>query len=210
MDRLYLTNPDPEHLSQGDVVTDVPLTVAPDRIILLDDVAVDKDQLSARRLTAFPTNGTAYALTQVELVDAVILTYDCDIDRGLENIVAGNERDPVELITVTAVRPAEGNVAAKINDIRAGRMPRFAQIEATTTQPQMFVDFASIQQISLRVIVPLAFRGRRHGMNGRGQWRLIERMAHALGDIVRRGAAGNVDDPMLFKAAYDRLSTESF
>jgi hypothetical protein len=175
--------------------------------VLLDELAPQPDnRVSAKRLLEFPDSGSAYAIVQVERADAVILTYSCDIDRGLENIVAGNAPAPVELITVTAVRPVGDHLKPKLDAILKGDMPRFALIPATIKEPELLVDFSSIQQISLRVLVPIAFHSRRHSVSTYGQLKLLERMAHALGDQFRRvNAVEGSGDLQLFAKAYEQI-----
>jgi hypothetical protein len=204
VDRDYIRTPDQQHLSQGDVISDVPLIVAPSRLIALDDVDFKGSSLSARRVDTFA--GNAYALVQVEKTRAIILTYSCDIDRGLENIVSGAAPDPVELVTVTAVRDIDDQLQQKLGDIRAGRMPRFASIQGTTWQPELLIDYSAIQQISLRVLVPLAFTNRTSSLTAYGELKILERMAHAIGDQYRRIAPQGADDPNLFANAYARLT----
>jgi hypothetical protein len=206
LDRTYLRPPDPHHLSQGDVIAGVPLIVAPPRVILLDDIEASPESIRARRVTSIAES--TFALVQVERVDAIILTYSCDIDRGLENIVRDTGPDPVELVTVTAVRQIDDAVRPKLNDIYRGRMPRFAAIPATTWHSEMLIDFSAIQQISLRVLVPLAFERRLCATAQYGQIRLLERMAHALGDQVRHNAADGVDAPDLFGKAHAVLTRD--
>lgn len=173
---------------------------------MIDDVHSDGDALTARKIVAWPANGRSYAIVQIERSDAVILTYDCDIDRGLENVVAGNPPAPVELVTVTAMRraPEDFNDEQR-NAVRSGRRPRFALIPATNAHPEGLVDFSSVQQISLRVLVPLAMQDRKCSMGTYGQLRLLERLAHALGDVVRRQAPVGPDNPRLFRQAFEAL-----
>lgn len=154
-----------------------------------------------------PATGAAYAIVQIERTDAVILTYDCDIDRGLENIVAGNAPAPAELITVTAVRPVPHEFdTARLDQIRAGGTARYALIPATNAHPHALIDFSAMQQISLRVLVPFAIADRKCSMGLYGKLRLLERLAHALGDVVRRNAPQGADNPRLFREAFNRLT----
>jgi hypothetical protein len=192
-------------LSQGDVIVGVPFVVAPAKLVFVEDIRSEDEGLTARKVTAIPDAGIAFAVVQVERCDAVLLTYDCDIDRGLESIVRNEGPNPVELVTIAATRPASEDLLAKLDLIRLGRMPRFALIEARGSDPPLFVDFSSIQQISLRVLVPLAWRRRRCGMSSRGQLRLLERMAHSLGDVFRRNAVDGRDDSTLFERAAEVL-----
>jgi hypothetical protein len=173
---------------------------------LISDIHTDGDVLRARKLAAFPENGQSYAIVQAERTNAVILTYDCDVDRGLENIAAGNPPAPVELVTVAAVRPVlAGFTDEQRSAVRAGKRPRFALIPATNDSPEGLVDYSSVQQISLRILVPRAMHGRVSGMGTYGQLRLLERLAHAIGDVVRRQAPAGADDPTLFRRAFEVL-----
>jgi hypothetical protein len=159
------------------------LIVAPSRLIRLEAVEpLDEAHIRGRRARTFEQQ--SYGLVQIEKCDAIVLTYSCDIDRGLENIAAGAVPAPVELVTVTAVRPVTPTIESRIDQIRRGGMPRFATIAATNAHPELIVDFSSIQQISLRVLIP-CLDARRYSLRQQGQYRLLERMAHALGDVFR-------------------------
>jgi hypothetical protein len=149
---------------------------------------------------------TCYGIVQLRVCDAIILTYDCDLDRGLEYIVGSQTPDAAELITVTGVIPCDKSFTENIPLIQRGRMPRFAYLPATTAHAASIVDFSMIQQVSLRVVLPNAYSRRRFGLTDTGQRRLMGRVAHALGDVIRRqGGDPNGDDPSLFRRAYQAL-----
>jgi len=204
-EREFLRTPDEFYLSQGDVIQGVPLLLAPARFIFLDRPEREGEELRVRIVQAPILGESAYTIAQVFIADAVLLTYDCDIDRGLENIAGDGLLDPVESVTLAAALEVDERLIDNIRNIRAGNMPRLASIPETVNHPELVIDFSTVQQVSLRVLAPIAYEHRRHSMTAPGQLRLMELLAHALGDVFRRECADPHGDASLFRRACEAL-----
>jgi hypothetical protein len=99
----YLEPASNSYLRQGDVVANLPLIVAPPRVTLLARPERDAGQLRAQTLDRIEPGQSAYAIVQVTISDAIILTYDCDIDGALYSLLEGEaSADDAELLTVAA------------------------------------------------------------------------------------------------------------
>jgi hypothetical protein len=140
----------------------------------------------------------------MQIVNAIILTYDCDLHRILRRICAGEARVPEDVSTVAAVfEPAPDN--PQLGNIVAGRMPLYTYLPATTRSPAYVVDFTTIQNVDMRMMLQSIKKNGRVQTLRRpyGQWRLLETLAQALGDVFRRGAAGPDDEPTLLRRALE-------
>jgi hypothetical protein len=206
-DRSYVEEPDEFYLRQGDVIPDVPLVVAPPRIIAIErPTRLEDDELRTRVVGLPPSGGSGYGIVQIAVARCIVLTYDCDIDRGLESIADGRDPDPVENMTVCAVIPVTSELYPKLADFRRGRMPRFAYLPSTIEREEYLIDFSTIQQMSLRILVPLAYGHRTFGLTNNGQLRLMERLAHSLGDVFRRARGADPGDASLLRRAHQVLA----
>ena len=187
-----------DYLRQGDVVVDVPLSVAPPRIAWLQQEGAGAN--ARLRIVSEERRG-GYSMGQTFVSDAAILTYDCDIDRILERILNGIPRAPEDVCTVVAALPVTPE-QANLRDIQRGAMPRYTFLPETTFSAPRILDFTTLQNVDLRLILKsLKCNGRLLGVSDPGQYRLIESLAHELGDVFRRGRAGGVNDPTLFARA---------
>jgi len=196
----FLEPPNPDFLRQGDVVADVPLIVAPPKITLVDKPARDSDRLSARVLDKLESGQSAYAIVQVTITDAVILTYDCDLDPALYHVRDGRAPDASDLITVAAATEPRDFGKDQLRSVREGKMPRYAYLPESTKWPARIIDFSTIQQIDIRELLPRAVRERRFGLTEKGQLRLLEALAQVIGDVFRRERNGPGDPRPLIDA----------
>jgi hypothetical protein len=196
----YLESPNPRFLRQGDVLRGVPLFIAPSAIRYLEKPHAEGSELRATILPELRYGDTAYTIVQVTLGDAIILTYDCDIDSSLSAVKAGQAPDANDLITVAAAVELTDYHKANLGHIAAGRMPRFVHLPASTSWPARIIDFTTIQQVDMRVLLPRVPE-RMFGLNDGGQLRLVEVFDDAIGGPFRRKRVGP-DDPNLLADAY--------
>jgi hypothetical protein len=197
-----ICRPDEHFLRQGDVVISVPLTVAPPRILWLEHEGTGTDT-RFRIVDEKPEQG--YSVGQTAISDAVILTYDCDLDRVLERIADGLPRASEDSCTVAAafaVRENEPN----LRNIELGRMPRYSFLPATVNSEARIIDFSTLQNVDFRLLLQSARDfGRRFSVTQLGQLRLVETLAQAMGDVFRRSRPGGPDDPDLLRRAIEAL-----
>jgi hypothetical protein len=137
------------------------------------------------------------------------MTYDCDIDRVLARIDADLPRQNDDVCTVVAAFPADNpKYAEHLPEIKSGKMPRFVHIPAVVHAPARILDFSTLQTVDMRALVRIAGQdnGRLISVTAHGQLRLLELLAHAIGDMYRRQRPGGIDDGELFARVYRKLS----
>lgn len=90
-DPSYFEEPSEFYLQQGDVIAGVPFVVGLPEMRFLSNPKSANGRFTADVSGPPDAGSDGYAVVQVSIREAVILTYDCDLDRGLESIVLNDE-----------------------------------------------------------------------------------------------------------------------
>jgi hypothetical protein len=176
---------------------------------LIGQPKTEDDVLHAPVITELKHGETAFAVTQVSMLDAIVLTYDCDIDDALYGI-RNQDDDGNPLVTVAAARELDVYHKTRLNIIAKGGMPGLAYFPSGTKWPDRIIDFSTMQTIDMRVLLP-RIPYRLVGLTNRGQLRLVEAMGHAIGDVYRRRRGpGDAGNPSLLADAYRAFSGNDF
>jgi hypothetical protein len=193
----HLGPPDADHLNQGDVFSGVVLLFPGTDVVFVEPTD------ETRQLYARSGQASRRIVSEAALVDAMILSYDCEIDRILRRIRDGKEPEYQDSVTIAAVRPesfhAEGGV---VGQIRKNGIPRYLYLPPSAVSGGDVIDFTTLQAIPLRRLLR---SDRRFGMaNADATARLLRNFAYHLGSDERRAEQGP-DEPTLLADALKAL-----
>ena len=192
----HLGPPNANYLCQGDVFSGVVLLFPGIDVVFAEPT--DETRQQFRRVEE-----SLRVVTAGMRCDAMILSYDCEIDRVLRRIRDHKEPEYTDYVTVAAVRPelfhAQGGV---INDIKKNGIARYLYLPPSTVSGGDVVDFTATQSIPLRRLLQSE---RRFGMaDVDATARLLRNFAYHLGSDERRAEPGR-DEPTLLADALKAL-----
>lgn len=194
-----LQTPDPRLLNQGDVFRDVAFTFSDVNLPF-----VERRNVTEESTAFFPADRSEIALIRVFSTEAIVLSYDCEIDRVLRRIKKQKQYQVSDVATAAAVYPISLFAKSAQNEIRMEKSARYLLIEPSTVYVERVVDFSSMQPIPMERLLRGA-RNRSHGLTDGGRFNLISAFAFHLGDDKRRKGADPAD-PTLLEAALAALT----
>jgi hypothetical protein len=196
LEAIDLGEPDPQYLKQGDVYSGVLLSFAglkPAPLRRLEDGHFE--------LLDTPED-QSFGLVELVRSDAIVLTYDCEIDRVLRWIRDGKQFAHHHVCTVAAVYRAEQIERSVAGTARKGGVTRYLCIESRGEHAERFVDFSTMQNIPLERLLG---SNRLFGVaTARGAITLMQRFAYFFGSDKRKKNVGP-DEPDLLRDTLKKI-----
>ena len=193
-----LAPPDPQELHQGDVFADVALVFT-----RLETPFVAKSDPGHLTHSEAPERGrVGQMVVDAGTFDAIVLSYDCEIDRILRNLGERQEAEYDDAVTVAVVRSADAYDRSILGNIKQCRVPRFLYFPDSAVSAAAVADFTTTQSIPLARLLQSE---RRFALATVGATaKLLRCFAYHFGSDERRQRPGP-DEPGLLAAALRAL-----
>jgi len=186
----------PDDLCTGDIVQNVP-TVSPAKSLIWVEDYGNTGTGPYRRCQPPAPEARGLVLQRGIVTNVILLSYACEIDKGIERFNEDQQSQPTDVCIVSAV----GSTSRKIDQVMHGEVWSAFFLPGRTGESSYIVDFSSFQPISTMELVRCARLGRIRGLNVEGQTGLLKAFAQFLG----AGREWVPDTPPMYARACEKL-----